>query len=58
VYPTPQELEAAQAKLRDLFFALAFDPDSAEAEARADEALRELDELYAAAGAPKLEARS
>jgi len=44
--------------LRDLFFALAFEPDSAEAEARADEALRELDELYAAADTAEREARS
>ena len=58
MFPTPQEVETAQAKLRDLFFALAFEPDSAEAEARADEALRELDELYAAADTAEREARS
>lgn len=39
------ELEQAQDKLRDAFFALAFDPDSEEAAATADEALGELDRM-------------
>lgn len=58
MFPTPQEVGAAQAKLPDLFFALAFDPDSAEAAEAADEALRELDALYARADDAEREARS
>jgi hypothetical protein len=42
-------LAVVQDKVRDLFFALAFDPDSAEAARKADDALRELDGLLAAA---------
>ncbi len=39
------QLELAQDKLRDAFFALAFDSDSEDAAAKADEALAELDQL-------------
>jgi hypothetical protein len=48
---TADPLAVVQDKVRDLFFALAFDPDSAEAAQRADDALRELDGLLAAADA-------
>lgn len=46
------ELDQAQDKLRDAFFALAFDSDSEEAAARADEALGDLDRLLEDADAP------
>ncbi|MBO3747443.1 hypothetical protein J5X84_15305 [Streptosporangiaceae bacterium NEAU-GS5] len=46
--PTTEEITAAQDSLRDLFFALAFDPDGVEAAAQADAALDALDELLAA----------
>jgi hypothetical protein len=47
--PSHEEMTAAQDKLRDLFFTLAFDPDNADNVALADEALRELDRLLGVA---------
>jgi hypothetical protein len=49
--PTPENLETAKENLRNLFFALAFDADSAAAAQQADAALRELDGLLDAAAA-------
>lgn len=46
-----QQLESAKDKLRDAFFALAFDFESQEAARQADDALRELDRLLDAAAA-------
>lgn len=40
-----EQIELAQDRLRDAFFALAFDSDSEDAAAAADEALGELDRL-------------
>jgi|HubBroStandDraft_3_1064219.scaffolds.fasta_scaffold855887_2 hypothetical protein len=46
--PTDEELESAKENVRNLFFALAFDPDNPEAARQADEALRELDRMLGA----------
>ena len=43
--PTEAELDVAKENMRNLFFALAFDPDNPEAAEQADAALRELDRL-------------